>query len=168
MRCSRGCETQSRCPVRGARATSTPGPVQERVYARHAGLGWIGKNTCVINPRGRLVDLSVGDHLQPAARGGRARPRSVRRVHVVHRGVPHARARRAGRARLDALHFVSDDRAAGAHSRRVRRRRRFPRLRLRRLPGSLSLESGRPPLQRSRLAAAAGMGERGASRRSRR
>jgi epoxyqueuosine reductase len=39
-----GSEVVTRCYV-------DTGPVVERVYAKHAGIGWIGKNTCILNQK---------------------------------------------------------------------------------------------------------------------
>jgi epoxyqueuosine reductase len=53
MRANAGAEFEGRAYV-------DTGPVQERVYAQYAGLGWIGKNTCVINEAlGSWMFLSV-------------------------------------------------------------------------------------------------------------
>ena len=100
-----------------ARAYVDTGPVQERVYAQHAGIGWIGKNTCVINPElGSWIFLGEIICSLPLD-AGRAGARSMRHVHAVSRGVPDDRPSSRRRARLDALHLLPDDRAPRRHSR---------------------------------------------------
>jgi len=53
-----------------ARCCVDSGPVQEKVYAWLAGIGWMGKNTCIINPRmGSWLLLGVlacNEALEPA------------------------------------------------------------------------------------------------------
>jgi epoxyqueuosine reductase len=44
LRAAAGPEFQSRCYV-------DTGPIVERVYAKYAGAGWIGKNTCILNQK---------------------------------------------------------------------------------------------------------------------
>ena len=110
----------------------------------------------------RLVGRArhAGHHRR--ARGDAAARRGLRLLHALHRRVPDRRARRAGRARRDALPLVLD--AVGRPvPRGVPRGARRPRLRLRHLPGRLPVEP------RRREAARGGDGrERGAARLARR
>ena len=55
----RNCAAQHNLPFESRRYVDT-GPVVERVYAKYAGIGWIGKNTCIINQKmGSWIFLGV-------------------------------------------------------------------------------------------------------------
>ena len=96
------------------RVYSDTGPINERVLAKHAGLGWLGKNTLLLNEQlgsyfflGAI--LTTLDLERQGGICGRASCRSLWKLPQVPRCLPDGRAGRTvcdGRAKM---HFVFDD-----------------------------------------------------------
>ena len=97
-----------------ARSYVDTGPIIERVAAKYAGLGWLAKNTCLINSRlGSWLFLGVivtTMELEASLAAGRsATSRSVRKLHALPGCVPDAGVSGTVRARCAPLHLVPDD-----------------------------------------------------------
>ena len=118
-------------------------PLLERTYARMAGIGWIGKNTCLINQELGSW-LFLGEILTSLPLdSGTPRPGSLWNVHALHRCLsdPGDRSRRSThRPRFDALHLVLHDRTSWRRSRECALGKRSVDFRVRHLPGRLPLE----------------------------
>jgi epoxyqueuosine reductase len=133
----------------GHRVFVDSAPVLERALARNAGLGWIGKNTCLIDKDGGswfflgeiYVDLPLPVDAPASAHCGTCE----RCIEICPQ---RALALPPGRT---PLHLIPHDRARGRDRRGVAAADRQPHLRLRRLPAGVSLEQVRQAHRRTGL-----------------
>ncbi len=100
-----------------SRAYADTGPVAERVYARHAGLGWLGKNTLLLNECDGIVAFSRCDPYFVGActdfgTSGISTGGFMRQLPAMSGRVPHWGAGGAVRYGCAEVHFLSDDRAS--------------------------------------------------------
>ena len=99
-------------------------------------------------PRAGFVDVPRRHRDQPRARARRARLRSVRRLHALHRRLSDRRHRRRARAGCHEVHLVSDDRSRRSIPEAQRAADWESCVWLRHLPGCVSVES-RPRRRRA-------------------
>ena len=99
---------RERVPAAQVRGVVDTAPLLEREFAQLAGLGWIGKNTLLLNrARGQLVLPGRAADGRRAGLRPAARDRSLRHVPGVSRCLPDRRVSAAVRARRLAVHQLS-------------------------------------------------------------
>jgi hypothetical protein len=102
---------QERFPQVHSRAYADTGPVAERVFAKHAGLGWLGKNTLLLNEAlGSWFFLGVILSSLTGAHSGGCRSATggfVRQLQAMSGCVPNRSVGRAVCYGRTALHLPS-------------------------------------------------------------
>ena len=111
------------------RAFVDSAPVLERALAENAGLGWIGKNTMLLNDKaGSWFFLGEIYTDIPLPADSAARDRALRKLPRLPRYLPDRCLYRALGARRSQVHFLPDDRARRRDSRSAAARNGQPNL----------------------------------------